>query len=106
MRISDWSSDVCSSDLPLLRNEAAAPDPGAEARRNALAGRRQCLAIGQEKAVEQRQRDANRNAVDDAAQHLATGHVFHENSPSATRHSKLEPVLFEIGYRTAFGDKR
>src|SRR3546814_7479640 len=85
MRISDWSSDVCSSDLsvairlqrrqisrhrviaaggrrhPLLRNEAAAPDPGAEARRNALAGRRQCLAIGQEKAVEQRQRDANRS---------------------------------------------
>src|SRR3546814_5545086 len=87
MRISDWSSDVCSSDL------------GAEARRNALAGRRQCLAIGQEKAVEQRQRDANRNAVDDAAQHLATGHVVHEHSPWATRTSKIDTVFFAIGDR-------
>src|SRR3546814_16619231 len=32
MRISDWSSDVCSSDLPLrpawLRNAVPSPDPG------------------------------------------------------------------------------
>src|SRR3546814_5924518 len=44
-------------------------------------------------------RSANRNAVDDAAQHLATGHVVHEHSPWATRTSKIDTVFFAIGDR-------
>src|SRR3546814_13711209 len=30
MRISDWSSDVCSSDLPIARSEIIYPDGSAE----------------------------------------------------------------------------
>src|SRR3546814_9158015 len=33
MRISDWSSDVCSSDLRLLRVEGRGPAAGAQCRR-------------------------------------------------------------------------
>src|SRR3546814_1513665 len=41
MRISDWSSDVCSSDLQSLQPKPAAPQAALEgARRNGQTGRR------------------------------------------------------------------
>src|SRR3546814_19028237 len=38
MRISDWSSDVCSSDLPLLRNSSPLVGTGMELRAAVDAG--------------------------------------------------------------------
>src|SRR3546814_3955614 len=50
MRISDWSSDVCSSDLPGQHPQSVTP-PGREAcepetRHSPESGSKQCLAIG------------------------------------------------------------
>src|SRR3546814_20387383 len=89
MRISDWSSDVCSSDLRLAQSAGA---------------RRQVDAAGHQIAVEDAVRRLDRLHVGDRRQRDAADIRQHLDRGATT--AKIPGKIFDIGGSLALGQDR
>src|SRR3546814_2100673 len=88
MRISDWSSDVCSSDLAAddRRRRAAAPDHFAEVEAAEGVRGHACATVARRRGGHLRQRHADDRIGEDAtAAGAAGGAVAHARAPHSAR---------------------